>query len=350
MSFKYSTGTVPGLFFLVLGVGFGCRSREPSAVAAQATDREAVNAASTQAPRTPTQALGPASTQNPEPSSKQSQEPVVMHSASELTWSYPQTAIGPMRVVVSIPAHVAGERLPVLFAFHGRGEALKGPERGARGWWDDYWLGKAIQKLAHPPLDPELFLGFADPVRLQAMNESLRARPYAGLIVVTPYTPDRLGGDDAFAAAKPLSAWVVDELLPRVYRETPALGTYESTGIDGVSLGGRAAWAIGLSYPEKFGVVSGMQAAFDSEEGEWVARVAEKAVKKKFALKLRLLTSGQDYYLEPSRALSARLTGLRVPHRFDVVRGTHSYTFNRGPGAYEMLLFHDRALRGLPSP
>jgi hypothetical protein len=27
--------------------------------------------------------------------------------------------------------------------------------------------------------------------------------------------------------------------------------------------------------------------------------------------------------------------------------GTHSYRFNRGPGGLEMLLFHDRALRGL---
>ena len=31
------------------------------------------------------------------------------------------------------------------------------------------------------------------------------------------------------------------------------------------------------------------------------------------------------------------------------VVNTHSYRFNRGPGAYEMLLYHDRALRGLPA-
>jgi hypothetical protein len=37
-----------------------------------------------------------------------------------------------------------------------------------------------------------------------------------------------------------------------------------------------------------------------------------------------------------------------VTHTFDTVLGTHSYRFNRGPGAYEMLLYHDRVLRGLP--
>ena len=30
--------------------------------------------------------------------------------------------------------------------------------------------------------------------------------------------------------------------------------------------------------------------------------------------------------------------------------GPHDYVFNQGPGGVEMLLFHDRALRGEPSP
>jgi hypothetical protein len=30
------------------------------------------------------------------------------------------------------------------------------------------------------------------------------------------------------------------------------------------------------------------------------------------------------------------------------VPGPHDYEFNRGPGAYEMLMFHDRVLRGQP--
>jgi len=39
-----------------------------------------------------------------------------------------------------------------------------------------------------------------------------------------------------------------------------------------------------------------------------------------------------------------------VAHGFALVVGTHSYQFNRGPGALEMLLFHSRVLRGQPAP
>jgi hypothetical protein len=39
-----------------------------------------------------------------------------------------------------------------------------------------------------------------------------------------------------------------------------------------------------------------------------------------------------------------------VPVFFDLVLGPHDYDFNRGPGGIEMLLFHDRVLRGEPPP
>jgi len=61
---------------------------------------------------------------------------------------------------------------------------------------------------------------------------------------------------------------------------------------------------------------------------------------------VRLLTSREDYFLVPTRTLGAELEQAGVENRLDVVEGDHSYEFNRGPGVYEMLLFHDRALRG----
>jgi len=33
-----------------------------------------------------------------------------------------------------------------------------------------------------------------------------------------------------------------------------------------------------------------------------------------------------------------------------VVTGPHDYAFNRGPGALEMLAYHDRVLRGADPP
>ena len=268
--------------------------------------------------------------------------------ARELTWVYDRTPVGAMQVVVSVPPARKNEKLPVLIAMHGRGEAFKGPERGARGWIDDYWMPKAITRLSSPPLVAADFLGMVETTRLTRLNASLRARPYRGLIVVCPYTPDILAGARPFSAAVPLERFLVDDLLPRVYRETPAVGSAAATGIDGVSLGGRASILVGLARPQAFGVVAAVQAAFDAGDATELASRAKKARAGNSKLVLRLLTSDRDFFVGANRTIAAAWEGAGVDNRLDVVRGDHSYEFNRGPGVYEMLLFHDRRLRGEP--
>lgn len=268
--------------------------------------------------------------------------------ASELTWRWDSTPVGRMQVVVRLPARRAGQRFPVLIAMHGRGEALKGPEKGARGWVDDYWLPRAIDRLHRPPLRTADLLELGDADRIARMNEALGQQPYRGLVVVCPYTPDILAGDRPFSAALALARFLVDELLPRVRKETPALAAPESTGIDGVSLGGRASLLVGLERPEAFGVVAGLQAAFDSADAPELARRARQAREKNPSLVLRLLSSEGDFFLNPTRAISRALTAEGVAHVLTVIPGPHDYEFNRGPGAFEMLFFHDRALRREP--
>ncbi len=270
--------------------------------------------------------------------------------AEERTWVYESTAVGRMNVVVLIPEHAAGEKLPVLMTMHGRGEALKGPERGARGWVDDYELQRVIERLAHPPLVREDFKQFVKEPRRSRLNAALKDKPYRGLIIVCPYTPDMLTGDDPFGKAPPLAHFLVDELLPRVYRETPALGTPATTAIDGVSLGGRAAFSVGLLRPRAFGVISGLQAAFHSDKAGEIAQRARRARVDNPGLVFRLLTSDEDFFLSADTAIAESMRAAGVPVQFDVVVGPHDYDFNRGPGAIEMLLFEDRALRGEPAP
>lgn len=270
--------------------------------------------------------------------------------AEELTWDFRESGVGRMRVVVVVPERARGERLPVLIAMHGRGETLKGPERGARGWVDDYKLGRAASRLAHPPLVTADFEGFVEPPRLAALNAALVSKPYGGLIVACPYVPDMLGGDDPFAVAPPLAHFLVDVLIPRLYAETPALGTPASTGIDGVSLGGRAAVSVGLLRPESFGAVASLQAALDPENGKAVAERTRQARLKNPGLRLRLLTSSGDYYLGTLSTIHSALNYAKVQHDYLVVTGPHDYAFNRGPGALEMLAYHDRVLRGADPP
>jgi enterochelin esterase-like enzyme len=247
-----------------------------------------------------------------------------------------------------IPERAAADRFPVLVTFHGTGEARKGPERGARGWIEDYGLYKALDRLHHPPLKTEDFEGLIEQGRLSKLNAALAAEPYRGLVIVNSYTPDMLRGDEPFSKVPPLAKFVVDELLPRAARETPALGTPQTTGIDGISLGGRAALAIGLRNPEAFAAVSGLQPAFDKDNAVPVATRAAQAHQKNPALSFRLLTSDGDYFLSSTKAISAAMKSAGVPHTLLIAVGPHDYPFNRGPAVYEMLLHHDRVLRGLP--
>jgi len=135
-------------------------------------------------------------------------------------------------------------------------------------------------------------------------------------------------------------------LLRKLRTDTPAIATPEATGIDGVSLGGRCAIAVGLHRPEEFGAVAGIQAAFDAENTSDFVTRAERALTKNPRLKLRLLTSTEDYYLPVMRRFHAALDRKKVRHDFLVVPGPHDYAFNKGPGGIEMLVFHDRVLRG----
>lgn len=266
--------------------------------------------------------------------------------AQEITWDYPETELGPMRVVILIPEREAGARLPVLVAMHGRGEALKGPELGARGWVDDYTLPVTVERLHRPPITLDDLHGFADDARLARLNASLAQRPYQGLIVVCPYTPDTLPADEPIDRALPLARFVVDTVLPRAYRETPAIGTPESTGVDGVSLGGRAALGIGLLRPKAFAVVASLQAALRSDNSADILRRAREAKVQKPDLYVRLLTSSDDYFLKANQVLASELSAAGIHTELIAIPGPHDYEFNRGPGGYEMLMFHDRVLRG----
>ena len=263
----------------------------------------------------------------------------------ERTWTFQDPKLGRIDVVVTLPDRQADERFPILVALHGRGEALKGPERGARGWVDDYALVRAMQRLGAPPLTSSDFEGIVSPKRLDTLNRELAQQPYRGLVVLCPYTPDLLSGDKPFEHARPYAQFLVETLLPRARRELPVFADPQSTGIDGVSLGGRIGFLSGLFAAEHFHSVAGLQAAFDSEDAAALGRLGDDAFRRNGKIRFRLLTSDRDYFIEANQAIAAEFQIRRLPMEFLLVPGPHDYTFNRGPGAIEMLFFHDRVLR-----
>jgi iron(III)-salmochelin esterase len=260
-----------------------------------------------------------------------------------LEWDLGPQPWGQARAVVVVPAWGdAGARYPVLVALHGHGEAVKPPSEGAMGWPRDYALVRAIDRLRAPPLRESDYEGFVDVTRMAEANAALAARPFAGVIVACPWLPDFHPAATADIAA--YGRFVVRSLLPRVRRETPAFASSEATGIDGVSLGGVVALRIGLSGPESFGAVGGIQPAIlDGQSAQWTAMArAARAVRP--AMKLRLLTSQDDYFREPILGVSRAWRAEGIDHDMADVPGPHDYVFNRGPGSLELLMWHDRVL------
>jgi hypothetical protein len=260
-----------------------------------------------------------------------------------LEWDMGAQAWGASRAVVVVPTWGgAGDRFPVVVALHGRGEAVKAPADGAMGWPRDYAMVHAIDRLRAPPLAAADYEGLVDAARMADLNARLAARPFAGLVVVCPHLPDVRPATTGDVSA--YTRFLIDVLLPRVRAETPALAAPESTGIDGVSLGGVVALRIGLANPEAFGAVGGIQPAVqEGQNADWTA-LAQAARARRAGLGLRLLTSHDDYFHDGIAGLSRAWRAAGIAHDYADVPGPHDYIFNRGPGSIELLTWHDRVL------
>ncbi|WP_437633022.1 alpha/beta hydrolase [Sorangium sp. So ce854] len=251
---------------------------------------------------------------------------------------------GPQRALLLAPGDAAA---PLLVALHGRGEAVRGVEVGARGWRDDYGLDATLERLRTPPLEPEDLGHMARRERLAQLNASLAAHPYRGLCVATPFTPDLR--DRSVEGAAGFGRFVVERLLPRARAEGACQAAREATGIDGVSLGGRIALLVGLSHPDVFGAVGALQPAVRASEAEMFSALARRAMERR-KVALRLVSSEADPFLPAIQAISDRLRQDGVAHELLIVPGPHDYAWNRGPGGVEMVLWHERVLRGLSPP
>jgi len=236
--------------------------------------------------------------------------------------------------------------LPTIVALHGRGESGHGLADGAHGWESYYDLATIHGRLLAAPITADDVGGFLDDDRIAAINASLAKKPYAGLCVACPYTPNLgLPGADE---VQPFAHFVVNDLLSKTTELTGAPRTRDKTGIDGVSMGGRLALLVGLSHPEVFASVGALQPQMEKEEATMFAELAKKATSTN-KIALRLVSSTDDPFLDAVQALDGELTRLAVAHRTIITKGPHDYVWNKGPGGCEMLMFHERVLRGLPS-
>ena len=202
---------------------------------------------------------------------------------------------------------------------------------------------RAIDRLRAPPLRERDYEGFVDPARMAATNASLAAQPFGGVIVACPWLPDVRPAPTGDIVA--YARYLLDVLLPRVRGDTPALASPEATGIDGVSLGGILALRIGLTCPESFGAVGGIQAALADGQNAGVdhpragrARAPPGDEASPPHQPRRLLSRRRSSVSpRPGERRASRTTSPTSP-----ARTTTSST--AVPGSIELLIWHDRAL------
>lgn len=263
---------------------------------------------------------------------------------------FPPDALSPegQRAELFKPLDDAGEAAPrgLLVALHGRGESGRGLAVGAAGWRDDYGVEAVHERLRAPPLTRADFKGFVTEQRLRAINAGLAAAPFRGLDLACPYTPDLT--DRSLGGARPFAEFITTRLIPSASSRLGSPLPRQRVGIDGVSMGGRLALLVGLSNPGVFGSVGALQPAIRVGEADAIADLAARAVASS-PLRLRLVSSEGDPFLPAVTALAAALGARNLEHDVIVTPGPHDYVYNRGPGGVEMLLFHERAARGLPS-
>ncbi|MEM9692689.1 MAG: alpha/beta hydrolase-fold protein [Myxococcota bacterium] len=241
------------------------------------------------------------------------------------------------------------ERVPVLVAFHGLGETHD-QQVGIRAWVERYGLERAYARLSQPPLAVDKTSRYWRAGRLEELNAKLAARPFAGVAICCPFTPNvhrlaRRQPRDKLLTR--YSRWVLGEVLPAARKRVGVPPLAERTHITGCSLGGYVAMEVFLRNYEAFGAFSSVQGALGRHR---VDGYAERLAEKKQALGPRpilLETSSQDAFVDLNRRLSQQLKKRSVEHDWLMPPGPHNQPFLRESGTLEMLLWHERvASRG----
>lgn len=252
------------------------------------------------------------------------------------------------RASLLVPRHLAPEaKVPLLVLLHGLGES--GNEQlGIRAYPERYGLVTAYERLRRPPIARTLpRQAYFTEERLEEVNRELTKRPFAGVAMVCPVTPNPYRAADRARLFEKYLDWLVDTLLPAVREQAPIAEGQGALGLDGCSMGGYVAMELFLRRPELWGTLGTVQGAFGiAQARRYAERIAE--LKERITLpSIHLESSSRDPYLQATQAFSKRLGELGVIHELRIAPGPHDQPWLREVGTLEMLLWHERTLTSL---
>jgi len=248
-------------------------------------------------------------------------------------------------VVVVVPRNVgAGARLPLVVALHGLGESTS-PALGAQAWPSLYGLLDAADRLLSPPVTPRGKRGDLTPAHAATLNRELAARPFGGVVVACPFTPNPAGALDRQAHLTKYATWVREVLVPRVREQYPVSTSEAATHLAGCSMGGSVALEVAQRSPGAFGGLALVQSAHGAHRNAPFAVAAATLGPAGGPLPTLVLTSQGDPFRERNVALGAELAKQGVPHEAVVLPGPHDQPWLREAGTPTMLHWLDRRPR-----
>lgn len=257
------------------------------------------------------------------------------------------------RFTLFVPNHLArDERVPLLVLLHGLGETGD-PRTGAWAWQERYGLGEAYDRLRRPPIARTSRRLDLPDARVAELNAALAARPFRGMVIACPYTPNLPRAANPPASFDAYAAWLVDVVIPRARKEAPVvIADPAHTALDGCSLGGAVGLEVFLRRPDQFAAWGGVQSAIGAPRAPGFADRLAAAVSKvpvvagaPKAPSIHLETSTADPFRDSNVALARELTKRGVANDLLVLPGPHDQPWLREAGTLEMLLWHDRRPR-----
>lgn len=252
-----------------------------------------------------------------------------------------QRSLARRALVLAPRQRKAGAPLRALVLLHGLGETGN-EELGIRAWAELYGLIAAYERLRRPPIARTLPKArYLSDERIEELNRSLAKRPFEGLLLICPVTPNPYRPGPAAQTLDRYTEWLFDSLLPAV-RERVA--PFSTLGIDGCSLGGYVALEVFTRRPAAFAALGSVQGAFGVERAEQYAKRITAALEGR-RMPIHLETSSGDPYRKANELLARRLEALGAAATLRVPPGPHNQPWLQEIGTLEMLLWHDRNLR-----
>lgn len=250
--------------------------------------------------------------------------------------------LGNSLLVITPRRRAAQGSLPVVVLLHGLGETHE-QRAGLFAWLGPYGLGRAWERLEHPPLERERE-AFVSAPEYAELNRSLADQPFQGLVAVCPFMPNPYASRDSSTRLELYARALVEEVLPGVRARVPAAAKDAArTCIAGVSLGGAVAIEVLVRQAAAFGALASVQGAYGTRLAPVLARRIAEAGAPRAAY---VASSSGDPYRAANVELAKQLEKQNIPTQRSLRTGPHSQGWLVEIGSLELLLWCDRALRG----